>query len=368
MSRPAVTALIDTYNHERFIEEAIVSVLEQDFPAAEIEIIVVDDGSTDRTPEIVNSFGGHVRLIRKANGGQASAFNAGIPEARGRIIAFLDGDDWWATSKLSREMEYFDAHPEIGVLGHGIHQVDIVAGREFRTLPPESREFSFASKDDAAFFRQMMCFFGTSRLAIRSEIAARILPVPDRVVIEADEFLCIAGIARSRGALLKDPLTYYRLHENNHYQLRWADVGKLRRMHQSLDALARELPSRLSAASVPPEQIRILIGPLENSAKRIKLQLDGGKPWETFAVENDEHNRSYSGRSVGYRLFELASLGLTLCLPPRRFYQLRDWYSRSVLRRMRGILGEPVDASRIANIPAHAPAEKGQTIRGIRPT
>src|ERR1700678_1027836 len=93
--KPKVTVLIDTYNHERFIEEAIVSVLEQDFPRSEVDILVVDDGSTDRTPEIVRKFEPHVRLLRKANGGQASAFNVGIPEARGEIVAFFYRGDLW---------------------------------------------------------------------------------------------------------------------------------------------------------------------------------------------------------------------------------------------------------------------------------
>ncbi|MGB6832549.1 MAG: glycosyltransferase, partial [Candidatus Acidiferrum sp.] len=75
MTKPFVSILIDTYNHEKFIEQAIVSALEQDFPAAEREIIVVDDGSSDGTPEIVRKFEPQVRLVRKANGGQASAFN-----------------------------------------------------------------------------------------------------------------------------------------------------------------------------------------------------------------------------------------------------------------------------------------------------
>ncbi len=78
MAKIFASVLIDTYNHERFIEQAIVSVLEQDFPAADREIIVVDDGSTDRTAEIVRKFEPHVRLLRKENGGQASAFNAGF--------------------------------------------------------------------------------------------------------------------------------------------------------------------------------------------------------------------------------------------------------------------------------------------------
>lgn len=105
LARLPASVLIDTYNHERFIEKAIVSVLEQDFPAADRDIIVVDDGSTDRTSEIVRRFEPRVRYIRKENGGQASAFNAGIPECRGEIIAFLDGDDYWLPGKLSRVAE-----------------------------------------------------------------------------------------------------------------------------------------------------------------------------------------------------------------------------------------------------------------------
>src|SRR5271154_1452035 len=116
MPRPAVTVLIDTYNHERFIEEAIVSVLEQDFPRAEVDILVVDDGSTDRTPEIVRKFQPDVRILRKKNGGQGSAFNAGIPETRGEIVAFLDGDDWWGKEKLTAIAEVFRAEPGVGLV------------------------------------------------------------------------------------------------------------------------------------------------------------------------------------------------------------------------------------------------------------
>ena len=120
MPKPFASVLIDTYNHERFIEQAIVSVLEQDFPACDREIIVVDDGSTDRTPEIVRKFEPQLRLLRKTNGGQASAFNAGIPECKGEIIAFLDGDDWWAGRKLARVAQAMVEEPAVGIVGHGI--------------------------------------------------------------------------------------------------------------------------------------------------------------------------------------------------------------------------------------------------------
>ena len=123
MPIPPVSVLIDTYNHERFIEQAIVSVLEQDVPPAEMEVLVVDDGSTDNTPSIVQKFSSRVRYLRKANGGQASAFNFGIPETRGEIVAFLDGDDWWAKDKLRIVLEELAKNPEIGTVGHGFYEV-----------------------------------------------------------------------------------------------------------------------------------------------------------------------------------------------------------------------------------------------------
>ncbi len=81
MAIPPITVLIDTYNDERFVEQALVSVLEQEALLGDAEILVVDDGSTDRTLELVLKFALRVRHLYKTNGGQASAFNAGIPGA-----------------------------------------------------------------------------------------------------------------------------------------------------------------------------------------------------------------------------------------------------------------------------------------------
>src|SRR5215472_216706 len=109
--KPFITALIDTYNQEDYIESAITSVLEQNLPASDMEVLIVDDGSTDRTPEIVRKFAPRVRLIRKKNGGQASAINAGTAEAQGQIVSFLDGDDLWFPNKLSRVAAEFQKDP-----------------------------------------------------------------------------------------------------------------------------------------------------------------------------------------------------------------------------------------------------------------
>ena len=152
MSKPYVSVLIDTYNHERFIEQAITSVLEQDRSMADVEIVVVDDGSTDRTPEIVRSFEPRVRLIRKPNGGQGSAFNTGIPECRGEIIAFLDGDDWWAKGKLRRVVEAMERDREIGIVGHGVTEAFLDGSQHTEVLREVSR-FRVDSVEAARTFR-----------------------------------------------------------------------------------------------------------------------------------------------------------------------------------------------------------------------
>ena len=350
MSSPRVTVLIDTYNHERFIAKAIESVFEQDFPAEQVEVLVVDDGSVDRTPAIVGEFGSRVRLISKENGGQASAFNVGVREACGDIIAFLDGDDWWAPSKLSRIMGHFGTHADVGVIGHGIEQVDTVRGGSFITVPPCEPEISLQSPKGGSAFRHSMCFFGTSRLAIRRETALRALPIPESIVIEADEFLAIVATAHSRAALIREPLTFYRLHDANHYQMHQRDDAKLRRMAQSIAALAAELPDRLEIAGVSAENIAALTDPLANNAKRLRLRLDGGAPWETVRAERAERRFSYSRAPMAYRFYAFMSLAAAMLLPPRLYYRLRDWYSESAVRRLRGIVGEPILTSGIENI------------------
>jgi glycosyltransferase involved in cell wall biosynthesis len=172
LAQSLVSVLIDTYNHERFIEQAVVSVLEQDFPTAEREIIVIDDGSTDSTPEIVKKFEPRVRLLRKKNGGQASAFNEGIPQCKGETVAFLDGDDWWASGKLRAVAEAFASDTAIGLVGHGITEVFPDGGQRVHLLK-EGPRFRVDSETGARAFRLRKSFLGTSRMTIRAGLLRR---------------------------------------------------------------------------------------------------------------------------------------------------------------------------------------------------
>src|SRR5579872_4136617 len=149
MTKPLVSVLIDTYNQERYIEQAVASAIEQDFPASEYEILVVDDGSTDRTAEIVKKFCPRVRVLRKKNGGQASAFNAAFPELRGQIVAILDGDDWFAAGKLKAVAEVLEREPEASAAGHGYYEFHERVN-EFKKCVPGGRQFLSLSSAQAA--------------------------------------------------------------------------------------------------------------------------------------------------------------------------------------------------------------------------
>jgi hypothetical protein len=351
MPHPKVTVLIDTYNHERFVERAITSVIEQDFPPDEMEILVVDDGSTDATPAIVKRFASRVTYIRKENGGQASAFNLGIPQARGEIIAFLDGDDWWQHNKVSAVVDAFEKNPQAGVVGHGIFQIDSATGNGSALSPEQPGYFELRSDAGAQKFRNFMCFLGTSRVAIRRSLLEKVLPIPDALVIEADEFMSAVAIAHGGAYLLSQPLTYYRLHDQNQYQFRGADTSRLRRKMNSLASLERELPARLAAARVPASAVKIVIEPLHIAAGQMKLNLDGGMPWETYRLERALFRLAYSKTTPGYRVWKEMTLAVALCMPPRWFYRLRDWYAERNLRRYRGAVGEPVPAAPIRDVP-----------------
>ena len=105
---PLVSVIIPTYNRGWILKEAIDSVLAQDF--ADYELIVVDDGSSDNTPDVLDAYGSAIRILRQSNRGVSAARNFGIRESSGGLIAFLDSDDLWLPQKLSRQVDFFAGH------------------------------------------------------------------------------------------------------------------------------------------------------------------------------------------------------------------------------------------------------------------
>lgn len=319
MTKPFVSVLIDTYNHKRFIEEAIVSVLEQDFPALEREIIVVDDASTDGTPEIVRKFEPRLRLIRKPNGGQASAFNVGIPQCKGEIVSFLDGDDWWTRNKLTRVAQAMADDPLAGIVGHGIVSVQ-QDGREQVESLREGFQFKADTLEGARLLRRRGAFLGTSRMTIRADLLRRIGAVPEEIEIQADEYLFTLAAVLTGAHILPDTLTYYRLHDANNFQLASYDLERLRRKQKSLAALARSLSRRLGEFNVEPDVLRAVVEFAQVSADQLRLMTAGGWPWETVGTEWRMYRLLHPDARRSHRVFKLATLLGALLATPRMYY------------------------------------------------
>ena len=108
---PLVSVVIPTYNRAHYLGEAIDSVLQQTYP--HYEIIVIDDGSKDNTPEVVAKYGSRVISVRKENGGLARARNAALSHVKGELVCFLDDDDRWVPEKLEKQVACFQEDPAL---------------------------------------------------------------------------------------------------------------------------------------------------------------------------------------------------------------------------------------------------------------
>ena len=120
MSESSVSVVIPVHNGAKYLRECVASVLGQTL--APLEVIIVDDGSTDATPEIALSLGAPVRLLRQDRQGPAAARNAGAEAASGRFLAFIDADDIWEPDKLALQMDRFRSHPSGGIVFGFIRQ------------------------------------------------------------------------------------------------------------------------------------------------------------------------------------------------------------------------------------------------------
>jgi len=214
MKAPFFTVLIDTYNYGQYIEEAVQSVLAQNFPAEEREILVVDDGSTDDTAERLKKYGDAIRYLRKTNGGQASAFNFGFELARGEVIALLDADDVWLPDKLGRVYEAFERNPAAGMVYHRVH-----LWKSTGELSEDSY-FIPVSGNVAESRRALLQYpmVGTSCLAFRRNALKELLPVPEALRSQADAYLTASIIFVAPVVAIPEFLGKYRLHGANLFQ------------------------------------------------------------------------------------------------------------------------------------------------------
>ena len=216
--KPFFSVIISNYNYGAFIGEAIESVLNQIFPSEDVEVIVVDDGSTDNSREKITTYAGSVKAIFQENRGQASALNAGIEQSKGRIIAFLDADDYWHPSKLDFIYREFVKSPAIDFVYHFMNVVDNTGRIVDRYVYPDP--FSASRPQETYLDRYLRgslpWFSPTSGMTIRADCLKKACPIPEGFRIGADLYLhYILPFHIRELSLIRKPLGYYRLHGGN---------------------------------------------------------------------------------------------------------------------------------------------------------
>ncbi|MCS6923896.1 MAG: glycosyltransferase [Fimbriimonadales bacterium] len=232
MSQPTISVVINNYNYGRFVAQAVESALAQRYPHK--EILVVDDGSTDNSREVLEPYAAHgVRLIFKANGGQASAFNRGFQEAQGEVIAFLDADDYWHPELLETLASVW--HSRASMALWRLQGVDS-EGKPMDYVVPNPA-ISLWQGDIRARFAQSGWYPRppTSGLAFARNTLNQILPIDEQVWrISADGPLFTLAPFLGEVTAIDRILGYYRIHGTNlwHSHVRHP-VGVLRDAHHA---------------------------------------------------------------------------------------------------------------------------------------
>lgn len=212
---PKVSVIIPSFNCERYIKQTIDSVLAQTIE--DLELIVVDDGSTDATPKIVASYGGRVRLVAQQNSRVSGARNRGIREAKGEFICLMDHDDYWFPHKLSRQLAEFEARPEAGVVYSSFIRWHAAADGRFPD--PDGYDLSEYPDDiDPVYsgwiYHQFLldCWMLTSTTMFRAEVFERCGAFDESLPYSEDWELWLR-IAREYPIIqLRRPTTLYRQH------------------------------------------------------------------------------------------------------------------------------------------------------------
>ena len=234
---PRVTAAITTFNLADFLPGALQSVFAQTFDG--YEVLVVDDGSTDETPEVLAGYGDRIRVVRQANGGRSAARNTAVREARAPFISFLDSDDRWLPDKLRRQVPVLEANERVGMV-HG--HVDVVDGEGHPEPEETERHHSMFSEAHAGgvtyagYAFDCRCF--SSAMTARVE-AIEAVGLYDPALLLDDYDLYLRLALDWEIVFLEGPaMALYRLHEGQMttYEL---TMGQIQTAEKHLDLLER---------------------------------------------------------------------------------------------------------------------------------
>lgn len=224
---PKVSVVIPVYNRAKYVGETIESVLSQTY--RNFELIVVDDGSTDDSRKVLESFGDRVKILEhpnRENRGQSAAINRGLAAARGEYVGMLDSDDLWLPNKLALQVAYLDAHPHIGLVYGNGRAIDQNGNKLYDIYPPGHVEQSDPGRV------LMDCYFllPNNSLVRRSVVeAAGRFDESLRAAQDHDMAIRIAELTKL--AYIDEPVFCYRRHPDSishrNAAVRWQNGFKI---------------------------------------------------------------------------------------------------------------------------------------------
>jgi len=235
---PKVSVVIPVYNGARYLSVAVESILHQTF--TDFELIIIDDGSTDETWTILNNFNDpRLRLVQnEKNIGVSKSANKGLALAQGMYIARMDADDISLPERLSRQVDFLETHPEIGVLGTGFKVIDGYGRFSDTHLPP--------AQD--AILRWYLCFFcpiAHSTVMMRRQTVEQVGGYSSEIVLAEDYDLWQRLSSTTRLSNLQDVLVFYRIHDEN------ASTKHALALNQTAARISRQMMSGLLNEEVP---------------------------------------------------------------------------------------------------------------------
>jgi glycosyltransferase involved in cell wall biosynthesis len=240
---PAISVVIATFNYGRFLAGAVESALAQSF--RDLEVIVVDDGSTDDTGPVITPYlnDARIRYERTDHVGQAAAKNSGVRLARGRFIAFLDADDLWLPSKLEEQIAMFRANPALGVVYSRRSLMD-EAGRPLEFEQPALHRGRVL---DAMFRNNFVCF---SSAVVDRRVFERVGLFDEALPLAIDYAIWLRVATSFTFDYVDEPLVRYR---TGHASLSQRSEERLR---VAFDIMRRFLSVKEYRSQIDPDVVR----------------------------------------------------------------------------------------------------------------
>jgi glycosyltransferase involved in cell wall biosynthesis len=257
---PLITVIIPSYNYGQFIGEAIDSVLASDYPQELIEIIVIDDGSTDNTADVVKSYCAKVNYSCIQNTKKVGAVKLGIELAKGKYIFNLDADDLFEVSKIRKVVKIFERDDEIVQVSHTNNYWNMKTGlRESEKIPAELLERKISGNEALAYlYRRKVIFGGGSTYAVRTEAIRKNIVFSEEIGTIVDEYLTIVTMSLGYCYFIAKPLTVYRMHgDNDSQKLNTSEHSKMSRLRYCVRC-TKAIEYQLAQSNTLTNEVKVL--------------------------------------------------------------------------------------------------------------